>query len=113
MVNALHLKAADACVIGIAQIASRAAARGLVCLCLAMGVRATNSMQTRICTFAMNTGETVRTILVLVALSWLGATLLSVTIADSAFRANATIRAGHIFALRTGMARLLRALINI
>lgn len=113
MIDALHLEASDSSIIGITQEASGTAARRLMCLRLAKGIRATNCMQTGIRALSMDAAQAVGAVLVLVTLSWLRATLLCVTISNGSLGADTAIGAGHILAPGTGMTRLLRALIDV
>lgn len=113
MIDALHFEATDSSIIGITQIASGTAARRLMCLRLAKSIRTADRMQTGIGAFAMDTAQTVGAVVVFVALSWLRATLLCITVADSSFGTDTAIRTGHILAPGTRMTWLLRAFIDI
>lgn len=71
MIDALHLEATDSGVIGITQIASGTAARRLMCLRLAQGIRSADRMQAGIGALAMDAAQAIGAIVVLVTLSWL------------------------------------------
>lgn len=113
MIDALHLEATDSGVIGITQIASGTAARRLVCLRLAQGIRSADRMQAGIGALAMDAAQAIGAIVVLVTLSWLRATLLGITISHRSFGADTAIRTGHILTPGRRMTWLLCALIDI
>lgn len=113
MIDALHLEATDPGVIGITQIASGTAARRLMCLRLAQGIRSADRMQAGIGALAMDAAQAIGAIVVLVTLSWLRATLLGITISHRALGAHTAIRTGHILTPGRRMTWLLRALIDI